>query len=342
MMDHKDKINRRSALFQITVSFLVLYAATVVVIFIPDFDHDIIRFFLLSGLFIISFLFQFYVLEQQVLSERKRKNQLSYLLEEQDRTARMLIRRDRALSQANQRLRELDKLKSEFVSVAAHQIRTPLSGIKWSLDMLANEHVGPVNAKQKRILLKSYESNERMILLVNNLLNTDRIESGMAELNKKRLNLKDILDNLLYYISPQARSKNIDLNVSGGDLPLVEVDPEKIREVIQNILENAVKYTEEDGHIEIKMYTKNDNVVIEVADDGIGIPEKFQNKIFTKFNRGENAVKVKTEGSGLGLFVAKEITERHGGKISFESEEGVGTTFYIHIPVADSEDDKNE
>ncbi|MGM0629179.1 MAG: ATP-binding protein [Patescibacteria group bacterium] len=331
------KLDKNSALFQVTTSFLVLYLATVVVIFIPDFEYDIIRFALLSSLFIISFLFQFYILETQVISERRRKEQLKALLSEQDRTARMLIRRDRALSQLNEHLREIDELKSEFVSVAAHQMRTPLSGIKWSLDMLAREQAGSVNAKQKRMLLKSYESNERMILLVNNLLNTDRIESGRTDLEMRKVNLKDIVNNLIYYIKPQARSKGVEVNISSDtDLPHVEADPEKIRDAVQNILENAVKYTEEEGGIDIDVHCEKGRVLLSISDDGIGIPEESKKDVFTKFHRGENAVKMRTEGSGLGLFVSKEIVEKHDGTIWFESEEGKGTTFYISIPVADS------
>lgn len=331
-----------SSLFQITVSFLVLYIATIVVIFIPDFDHDLIRFALLSSLFIISFLFQFYILDYKIKNEKKNKNDFKRLLIEQDRTARMLIRRDRALSKANERLREIDKLKSEFVSVAAHQMRTPLSGIKWSLDMLAKEHLGPINVKQKRMLLKSHESNERMILLVNNLLNTDRIESGKTELNLTRLDLRDLITNVLYYIYPQANSKDIEVNVlAEKELTSVEVDPEKMREVFQNILENAVKYTEKGGRIDIDIYHEKQKAIVSVSDNGIGIPEDYKDKIFTKFYRGDNAVKMKTDGSGLGLFVAKEIVERHGGTLSFKSEVGVGSTFYISIPVTE-DIDKNE
>ncbi|MGM0482604.1 MAG: sensor histidine kinase [Patescibacteria group bacterium] len=331
------KLDKNSALFQVTTSFLVLYVATVVVIFVPDFDHDIIRFALLSSLFVISFLFQFYILETQVINERRRKEQLKALLSEQDRTARMLIRRDRALSQLNEHLREIDELKSEFVSVAAHQMRTPLSGIKWSLDMLAREQAGPVNPKQKRMLLKGYESNERMILLVNNLLNTDRIESGRTELQMRKVNLKDVVNNLIYYIKPQAKSKGVDVNISSdADIPHIEADPEKIRDAVQNILENAVKYTEEGGVINIDVHSEKGRVILSISDDGIGIPEGSKKDIFSKFHRGENAVKMRTEGSGLGLFVSKEIVERHDGTIWFESEEGKGTTFYVSIPVADN------
>lgn len=335
----KKENDKNSALFQVTTSFLVLYLATVVVIFIPDFDHDLLRFALLSSLFIISFLFQFYILESQVLTERKSKEQLGSLLNEQDRTARMLIRRDRALSQLNEHLREVDSLKSEFVSVAAHQMRTPLSGIKWSLDMLATEQAGPVNGKQKRMLLKSYESNERLILLVNNLLNTDRIESGKAELKLQRVSIKNIVENIIYYIKPQLDSKGIILNESSeDDLPQVEVDTEKFRDAIQNVIENAIKYIGKGGKIDVSIYSDKGMVIVKVADNGIGIPEESKDKIFTKFHRGENAVRMRTEGSGLGLFVSKEVVKRHNGSIWFESKEGEGTTFYISVPAIDSLD----
>ncbi len=331
----KQKNTNLSAMFQIIFSFLVLYLATMVVIFIPDFEHDFIRFILLTSLFIISFLFQFYILNFKIKEEKKYKKQLERLLGEQDRTARMLIRRDRALSEANERLRDMDLLKSEFVSVAAHQMRTPLSGIKWSLDMLAKEVVGSINVKQKRLLLKSYESNERMIALVNNLLNTDRIESGKTDLKITKTNLENIVNNVLYYIYPQATSKKIHINISyEKKLPFVFVDQEKMREVIQNVLENAVKYSNEKGVIDVKLYSENECLVVSISDNGVGIPESFKKDVFSKFCRGSNAVKMKTEGSGLGLFVANEIVKMHQGQITFESEEGSGTTFFISIPVS--------
>ena len=338
----KQKKNNSSALFQVVVSFLVLYLATVVVIFVPDFESDFIRFSLLSSLFTISFLFQFYILDFKVKEEKKHKKQLERLLTEQDRTARMLIRRDRALSEANESLREMDVLKSEFVSVAAHQMRTPLSGIKWSLDMIAKEMVGPINVKQKRILLKSYESNERMIALVNNLLNTERIESGKTKLELANTNIKNIIDNVLYYIYPQATSRNITIDVSYGEkLPKVDVDQEKMREVIQNILENAVKYSNEGGVINLSTYTENEFLVISIKDNGIGIPENFKRELFSKFSRGSNAVKIKTEGSGLGLFVANEIVKMHRGTITFESKEGSGTNFFVSIPIKNNIQENN-
>ncbi len=323
-----------SSLFQITISFLVLYIATLVVIFIPDFEHDLIRFVLLSSLFIISFLFQFYILDYKTKNERKNKNQFRRLLIEQDKTARLLIRRDRALSCANERLREIDKIKSEFVSVAAHQLRTPLSGIKWSLDMIAKGYLGPINEKQKSIILKTYETNDRMILLVNNLLNTERIESGTTEINYKKVDLKELIVDVLYYIKPMANDKNITINTSSDkDVVTVKVDSDKMKEVFQNIIENSVKYTKENGNIDIDMFIQKNNVVVSVSDNGIGIPDGYKDKVFEKFYRADNARKIKTEGSGLGLYVAKEIVERHGGTLSFESEEGIGTTFYISIPV---------
>lgn len=330
-----------SSLYQVIVSFLVLYLATVVVIFIPDFDYEIIRFSLLSALFVISFMFQFYILKERVKNEKKSKEQLKRLLMEQDKTARMLIRRDRKLSETNKRLREVDILKSEFVSIAAHQLRTPLSGIKWSLEILLGEHFGKINEKQKGIALKSYESNERMISLVNNLLNVDRIESGRNILKYTKVKAENLMEGVLYYINPLLNNKNIKLNLSmDSNLPMIEVDIDKVREATQNIIENAIKYSKDGGQIDVSLNVRKNNLIITIRDDGIGIPEEFKDMVFTKFSRGENTLKINTEGSGLGLFVAKEIMEKHGGKIWFESKEDGGTTFYVSIPVLSEEKNK--
>ena len=327
-----------NSLFQVATSFLVLYVATVVVIFVPDFDHDLIRFVLISALFLISFLFQFYILNQKVKTERRRKNELSQILREQDMTARMLVRRDRDLTSINEQLREIDAMKSEFVSVAAHQLRTPLSGLKWSLDMLITEQVGKLSVEQKSLLMKSYESNERMISLVNNLLNVDRIEAGRTDLELTPLNMKDVVESVLYYILPQVHDKGIDLDLQApSDLPNVHADGQKIREAVQNIIENAVKYTPQSGKVIIKLTASGSSVTVSVSDTGIGIPKEQQGDVFKKFFRSINAVRVKTGGTGLGLFVAREIVKKHNGTVEFESEEGKGTTFRITLPVAENE-----
>lgn len=268
---------------------------------------------------------------QKTASEKLEKLMLS-----QVESGKLLIRRDLRLTRMNEELEKLQELKSEFVTVVAHQLRTPLSAIKWSVDMVIKGDVGKITNDQKALLLKTYESNDRMIMLVNDMLNADRLESGKFKYSFIKIQLNDLIDNILYELLPQIKAKNISIQFINrqDSLPQVLADPEKIRAVLQNILENAVKYTPAKGNITIKLEEENEkNIRVSIADSGIGIPQAQQNKIFNRFFRGSNAVKTVTEGSGLGLYIAKSIVEKHGGKTWFESEENKGTTFYFTLPI---------
>jgi signal transduction histidine kinase len=259
---------------------------------------------------------------------------LDGLLQQQNMSAKLLIRRDLELTRANEQLQELDKRKSEFLSVVAHQLRTPLSGIKWTLNMLLNGDLGPLTNDQKVFLLKGYESNQRMIALIEDMLGADRVSSGKLHYDYVPIQVLDLIDNVIYDILQQANKKNIQIEYADRkDLPKVLVDPDKIRAVVQNLLENAIKYTPANG--KIRIHTKLDGTFVQIGieDTGIGIPEEQQKNIFSRFFRASNAIKVETDGSGLGLFIVKGIIERHGGNIWFESNEGKGTTFYFTLKV---------
>lgn len=266
---------------------------------------------------------------------KERTVELERLLVEQQKGAQLLIRRDLELTKANEKLEELDQVKSDFISVVAHQLRTPLSGMKWTLSMLLNGDMGGLNDDQKTFLMKSYESNSRMITLVNDMLVADGIQSGRVHYGFKRIDIVDLMDNVLFEISPEAKKKNILIEYKNKfeNLPQAYVDPETMRAVLQNLFENAIKYTLEKGKIEIDVKKESDHLVISIADNGIGIPEDQAKEVFSKFFRAKNAVKQVTDGSGLGLYIAKTIIEKNGGKIWFESAEGKGTTFYFTVPI---------
>lgn len=257
-------------------------------------------------------------------------------LQELDKVAKGLVRRDFELAQANEELREVDRLKSEFVAVAAHQLRTPLSGLKWALDMFLQGEVGTLTNEQRTVLLKSYESNDRMIKLVNDLLNVDRLELGRLPLRFVPTNLLDLLNNVLYEVVPQVNRRQLQITFKNQPttMPLVSVDQEKMRLVFQNLLENAVNYTMPGGHIDMGVVVRPKDLLFTVADNGIGIPKEQQPYIFNRFFRAKNAIKIETDGSGLGLFIAKGIIEKHGGKIWLESNLGQGTTFSFTIPIS--------
>lgn len=256
---------------------------------------------------------------------------LKKVLEAQEQSARLLIRRDLELNKANERLRELDERKSEFLSIVAHQLRTPLSGIKWTFNMILSGDLGPMNESQRTFLMKGNESNQRMIMLVEDMLMADRVGSGKYSYTFVSTQLLDLFDNVLYEILPLANKKSIKLVFTKGDIPKVSIDPEKIRAVLQNLLENAVKYSHVGGKVNISLSTKDGLVKVAISDEGIGIPLDQQKNIFNRFYRAPNAIKLQTDGSGLGLFIVKGIVERHGGTVWFDSSENKGSTFYFTV-----------
>ena len=230
----------------------------------------------------------------------------------------------------------LERKKSEFVSVVAHQLRTPLSGIKWTLHMLISGDFGEMTNEQKVFLMKSYENNERMISLVNDMLAADRIESGRMKYDLIRINIRDLVENVLFEVFPNAEKRRIKINFNSPpeEKFVVLVDPSKIRAVLQNLLENSIKYTMEGGAIYINISKQDSVVTVTIKDNGIGIPKEQKQQIFTRFFRAPNALKLEANGTGLGLYMVKKIVEQHGGKVWFESEENNGSTFYFSLPLA--------
>ncbi len=232
------------------------------------------------------------------------------------------------------REKKIDELKSEFISIAAHQLRTPLTAIKWAIKMNLNEEVGTLNQEQKEILSQGYKSNERVIKLVNDMLNVSRIEEGRFGYSFKKNHITEVADNVINNLKNKIREKKIKFKFeTPKKTPKIFMDKEKMELVLQNLLENAVKFTPKNGKILLKFKANKDNFNIIVEDNGLGIPKINQKKLFTKFFRGENVVRMETEGTGLGLFIVKNIVDKHEGKIKCESEEGKGAKFTITIPL---------
>ncbi|MDD5489320.1 MAG: HAMP domain-containing sensor histidine kinase [Candidatus Moranbacteria bacterium] len=251
-------------------------------------------------------------------------------------TTKKLFEREMELTQANKRLQEADSVKSDFVSVAAHQLRTPLTGVKWSYLALLEKDTGPINNVQKEIVEKGLETIDYAISVINDLLNTARLEEGKTEFNFTVQAIGPIIDEIIKQHQPTIKEKKIDIDV---DMPLsssfsFKFDKERLAIVFDNILANAVKYTPPEGKISLKSFRTEKNIQFKITDTGIGIPKKDIDKIFSKFYRSKNAVGFETSGSGLGLYVAKTIVEKHGGTITLESEERQGTTFTITLPIS--------
>ena len=230
----------------------------------------------------------------------------------------------------------VERMKTEFVSIAAHQLRTPLSAIKWTLRMVLDGDTGAISPEQKELLEKTYVSNERMINLINDLLNVSRIEEGRFLYRQEPASLEEIVSTVIDSSQELLKMKKMALSFERPKeiLPTLNVDREKMELAVQNLLENAVKYTPEGGKINISLEKNDRDIVFKIKDTGVGIPEDQHERIFTKFFRSDNVIRMETEGSGLGLYTTRNIIDAHKGKIWFDSKEGEGTIFYFTIPIA--------
>jgi signal transduction histidine kinase len=229
----------------------------------------------------------------------------------------------------------VDRMKTDFISIVAHQLRTPLSAIKWAVGMVLDGDAGNITGEQANFLRKGYESNERMIMLVNDLLNVSRIEEGRFGFTFAKYKFQDALNDVIANMEGLIAKKHIKIGVEKQDpLPEVYMDKDKIVLALQNILDNAIKYTPDYGEIKITLKSLDSHFYVSIKDSGIGIPKRDQPRMFSKFFRSANVVKMQTEGSGLGLFIVKNIIEKHGGKITLTSEEEKGTEVDFILPLS--------
>lgn len=234
------------------------------------------------------------------------------------------------------REKRIERMKTEFVSLAAHQLRTPLAGIKWSLvTILEEKEESGISPDISELIEKAFEANERMVSLVNDLLNVTRMEEGNYVYEPKKVDIKEIINLALdeYKDLVESRGLKFSLEQPEENLPFIVADMEELSLVVKNFFDNALKYTKE-GEIKLKIEAveKENKIRVIVSDTGVGIPENQKDKMFDKFFRAENVQLMDTEGSGLGLFISKNIVEAHGGEIGFESEENQGSSFFFTVP----------
>jgi signal transduction histidine kinase len=236
--------------------------------------------------------------------------------------------------EAEERQRTIDRLKSEFVAIASHQLRTPLSVIKWTLKMCLDGDLGNLNKEQREFLEKTYKSNEQMIDLVNDLLDVSRIEEGKLEYKFVRFDITELLKEVLDQYKPVINKKNLKLETNTGETGkiIVKGDREKLFLAFNNLVDNAIKFTLKGGSIGILVKKQARKVQVTVKDTGMGMNRQDQEQIFTKFFRSEQAKRTQTYGTGLGLFIVKNIIEGHRGRIKVKSQEGKGTSVVCWLP----------
>ena len=230
--------------------------------------------------------------------------------------------------------KRIDRAKTEFVSLASHQLRTPLTNINWYSEMLLLGKAGELSNQQIKYLKEIYTANQQLIKLVNLLLNVSRIELGTLGIKPEPIDIIEIANIVLKELLPQIKNKKLKVEKNySKKLPIINADPNIVHIVFENLLSNAVKYTPKRGRVKLLIKKQKSDVLIRVSDTGYGIPKDQQSRIFTKFFRADNIVEKEPNGTGLGLYIAKSVLEQSGGKIWFESEENKGTTFYVAIPI---------
>ena len=233
--------------------------------------------------------------------------------------------------------KEIDRAKSEFISLASHQLRTPLTTVSWYSEMLLAGDAGKLSPDQTKYMEEIYQGNKRMIELVNTLLNVSRLELGTSLVEPKPTDIIALAQSVVTELKLKIEAKKMIVTQKfSKDIPIISVDPKLLRMVFQNLLTNAINYTPEAGKIVIEITLSNEKstILIKVTDTGYGIPKNQQDKIFTKLFRADNARDKDTGGTGLGLYIVKSIIEDSAGKIWFESEENKGTTFFVTLPLA--------
>lgn len=234
-----------------------------------------------------------------------------------------------------ERMAEASRLKSEFISVVSHQLRSPLSNLKWSVALLSSGRLGEVPSKQAEYLQIIAENTARMTELISDLLMVSRIEQGKLPLQKMTFSLPEVIRGIIDKTKPYAQASNVQITFEApDDLKPVFADLSQTKSIVENLLDNAIRYTKGRGQVKIKIEQRNaGELLFMVKDNGVGIPEADQKHVFQKFFRSANVLRYQTQGSGLGLYIAKSIIEQSGGRIWFKSREGKGTTFWFTLPI---------
>ena len=232
------------------------------------------------------------------------------------------------ITNSMEKLAEASRMKSEFISIATHQLRSPLSNLRWIVELLMSGKIGKVDKKQTEYFRILKENIYRMNELISDLLTVSRIEASKLPMKKRDISLKNLVDGLIAEYRSFAKASNVEILFDCQEnLPKINSDPFQVKLVIDNMVDNAVRYIQDRGKVKIKLFKKGRSLHFSVEDNGVGIPEEDRSYIFKKFYRSGNVLKYQTQGSGLGLYLSKAIIKRLKGKIGFNSKENVESTF---------------
>lgn len=245
-----------------------------------------------------------------------------------------ILQATKKLQESNTKLRKLDETKDEFISMASHQLRTPLTSIKGYISMVLDGDAGRVNKNQKILLSQAFVSSERMARLISDFLNVSRLQTGKFALHKTKTSLNELILEEVQSIQSLADAHGIKLHYNPPTRQhLLNIDVEKFRQVLMNFIDNAIFYSKKEGNVTIKLYVKGKKQVCLIIDDGIGVPDSAQAKLFNKFYRADNARKSRPDGTGVGLYLAQKVVTAHKGRLIFKSKEGKGSTFGFELPM---------
>lgn len=248
------------------------------------------------------------------------------------------------LRHSNAQLHKIDEVKDEFLSIASHQLRTPLTSVKGYISLVLDGDAGPVNAQQKHLLNEAFASSQRMVSLIEDFLNMSRLQTGRFALDKRPSDIVAMISDEINILRSTAESRELQLTFEkSGRLPKhVLIDESKLRQVVMNFVDNAIYYSHEGSSIDVRLSRKAGKLVFTVQDSGIGVPKSAQARLFSKFYRASNARRQRPDGTGVGLYLAKKVVTEHGGDIIFSSREGKGSTFGFSLPLAALHADEDE
>lgn len=283
--------------------------------------------FILMGIIIIASMLAVYFVSNN-------SDSLEYLLVSEFVLVIVLFTIGNSIISGVDEIARANKMKTEFVSIASHQLKTPLSEINWEMELLISKFSEGLSDKQNEIINNVNNSNLRMIRLVNDLLDVARIDQGRLPLIKEELNIEEIIRDVIDSNRNLAGSHNVAINVRNyGKVPKIMGDRRRMVVVLDNLISNSIKYTKEKGMVDVAITPEKNRIVVCVKDEGVGIPKKQQKNVFHKFFRSDNAIKNQTEGTGLGLYIAKNVISQSGGDMWFDSEENKGSTFCFSLPL---------